>query len=210
MARKHVPMQSEFPYHVTARCINREWFTIPVTDVWDVMSEQLAFVSHAFNFQILAFVLMNNHFHLIVKTPLANLCDGMGWFMRETSRSINRLGDRENQNYGGRYFRSLLGTNHYFLNAYKYLYYNPVKANLCESVLDYKFSTLPGLLGQSKLIFPVYYDQTLFSDVSGTLNWLDCAPRDENWDAVRRALRRKEFKLPKLNSRPHPLEIDTL
>jgi putative transposase len=178
--------------------------------VWQIMSEQLFFVHHAFKFKIHAFVLMSNHYHLIVSTPLANLPNGMAWFNRETSRSLTRAGNRINLTYGARHFRAVLSSHHYFLNAYKYLYYNPVHAKVCTNVLEYPFSTLQGLLGKKPVAFPIQEDTTLFGDLEGALAWLNRVPLEDNWEAVRKALKKKEFKLAKKDSRPHPLEIDTL
>jgi len=210
MARITTVHQSNFPYHVAGRCINQDWFKIPMIDVWEIFSEQLHFIRHAYNIRILAFVLMNNHYHLLVRTPDANLAEGMGWFNRECSRTLTRHGNRINQTYGARYFRCLIATNHYYLNAYKYIYRNPVTAGVCDSVESYPFSSLNGLLGGSKLTIPIEEDLTLFDDVEGTLNWLNQAPSLENWEAVRKALRRREFRLGKVNRKPHPLEVDTL
>ncbi len=210
MPRAHANNQALYPYNIGARCINQEWFSIPMDVVWQIMCEQLHFVHSAYALQVHAFILMSNHFHLIASTPRANLSFAMEWFMRETSRALTRAGNRINQTYGGRHFRSVMKSHHYYLNAYKYLYYNPVKAGMVQSVLDYPYSTLPGLLGQAKLIIPVVEDLTLFSDIGGTLGWLNQIPTQANWDAVGRAIRRTEFKFPSLNSRPHPLESDTL
>lgn len=210
MARKMTVLQSQFPYHVSARCINREWFDLPMDIVWEVMCEQLYFIHHAFRVDILAFVLMNNHFHLILRTPLANLPIAMAWFMRETSRTLTRLSGRVNQAYGGRYFRSVLGTNLYYQHAYKYVYANPLKANLCESAIDYPYSTLCGKLGVRKILIPVVEDLTLFSDVEGTLAWIDSKPSEENWQSVRKALRKRDFMIEKVRGSAHPLENERL
>lgn len=208
--RKPTILQPEFPYNVGARCINKEWFNIPMDVVWDIMSAQLFFIHHAFKVEILAFVLMSNHFHLILRTPLSNISEVMGWFMRETSRALTRSGNRINQTYGGRHFKSIMMSHNYYLNAYKYLYHNPIHAGLCDNVLDYRYSTLPALLGRQRSVIPVKEDLTLFSDVSGTLDWLNRKPSEENWKAVDRAIHRKIFNFPRVESCPHPLEIDTL
>lgn len=173
------------------------------------MGEQLFFITHAFSVRVLAFVLMNNHFHLILHTPESNLDLAMGWFMRETSRSVTRTGSRINQTYGGRYFRSVLADERYFLNAYKYVYLNPVKAGLVDDILDYPFSSLPGLLGLRALHFPVF-DTALVHDPEGNLAWLRRIPESSNWESFRKALRRKVCQLPKVNKEPHPLESELL
>jgi putative transposase len=210
MPRAPTVLQSEYPYHVSARCINQEWFSIPMDEVWAIMSEQLAFIRRGFDIQIIAFVLMNNHFHLLVRTPLANLSEGIGWFMRETSRTLTRSGNRINQTWGGRHFRSLIKTDHYLLNAYKYLYHNPIHAGLCNSVLDYPYSTLPGILGLQKIIMPVEEDLILFDDIDGTLNWLNRKPNEQNWESVRKAIRRKEFAFAPVSQRENPLIFELL
>jgi REP element-mobilizing transposase RayT len=210
MPRKPTILQTEFPYNIGARSINRDWFSLPLDVVWQIMSEQVYFIHHAYQIRICAFVLMSNHFHLIVKTPLGNLSIAMEWFMRETSRLLVKEGNRINQTYGGPYFRTLIRGDHNFLNTYKYIYFNPVKAGICEDVLNYRFSTLPGLLGYTPLLIPVEEDLVLFSDVEGTLRWLNRKPDEGNWMAVRRALRKREFRLARENGRIHSLEIDTL
>lgn len=85
-----------------------------------------------------------------------------------------------------------------------------MKAGLCERAEYYPYSTLSGLLGRGHLVIPVQEDQTLFSDVEGTLAWLNRVPDVENWEAVRKALRRKTFTLGQVDRNPHPLEFDTL
>ncbi len=54
------------PYHITARCINKEWFRLSIPTVWSVMEDYLYLVATAFEIKVRAFVLMSNHFHLIV------------------------------------------------------------------------------------------------------------------------------------------------
>jgi REP element-mobilizing transposase RayT len=176
------------------------------------MSEQLYFMHLAFGVEIHCFVLMTNHFHLLMSTPLGNLSTAMAVFMRETSRAITKSTHRINQTYGQRHFRSIVHTPSYYLHAYKYFYFNPVKAGICNRVEDYKYSTLRGLLGLDHLLIPVKEDHTLFSDVEGTLQWLNRRPSDENWESVRKALRRERFTLPRIRTTrdPNQLEFNTL
>jgi putative transposase len=183
---------------------------MPMPEVWEIMSDQLWFIHYAFNIRIYAFVLMSNHFHLIAHAPGANMSEAMAWFMRETSRSITRAAGRINQTYGGRFFRCLIKTNHYYLNAYKYIYRNPVTAGLSSQVETYAFSSLVGLIGLRSIGFPVVEDFTLFDNFEGTLAWLNRKPSQENLEAVRRALKKSEFKLAQVNHKAHPLEIDLL
>jgi len=194
MPRLIVPPSNEFPYHVTARCINREWFRIPMDQVWSLMEDYLFFISKAYKVEILAFVLMNNHFHLLVVCPEGNLAEAMNYFMRETSRRIGEMAGRINQTYGGRFHRSLVKDPHYFNHVYKYVYRNPVEAGICARPEDYPYSTLYGLVGKRKLNFDMAYDSTLFFSYESTLRWLNEAPAAEETLMVANALRKTVFK----------------
>jgi REP element-mobilizing transposase RayT len=176
-----------------------------MSEVWNIMGEQLYFVQRAFDVKVNAFVLMNNHFHLIIQTPGSNLPHAMRWFMRETSRSLTFAGNRINQTYGGRYFRTILNTDLYFLHAYKYVYLNPVHAGLVGNVLDYPYSSLPCVLGLRKLPFSVH-DDLILTSTDETLSWLNQIPERKNWESVRKSLRRRIFRLGKVKKAPHPLE----
>lgn len=211
MPRPPIVLQSEFPYHITARCINKDWFKVPMSTVWDIMSNNLFFIHHTYKVKIFAFVLMSNHFHLIIQTPDANLSETMAWFMRETSRSLTKAGNRINQTYGSRYYRSIIKTSHYYLNAYKYVYHNPIQGGLCKHILDYPYSTLPGLLGLQHTLIPTEEDLTLFSNIGETIEWINRKPTPDHWTSVRLAIQRPEFKLSRLrNKKANPLEYDTL
>ncbi len=133
-----------------------------MNEVWSIFENYLFFIYHAYSVEIFAFVLMSNHFHMLVRAPKNNLSETMNYFMRETSRQIGRDAGRINQTYGSRHFKSEIRPVIYFLNAYKYLYRNPVEAGLSVEVESYKYSTLSILLGQQKSLIPLVDDQTLF------------------------------------------------
>mgnify|MGYP003393544848 CR=1 FL=1 len=219
MPRKPFQMCSASPYHLSARSNGRDWFAVEISQVWEIMSNYLHFTHHAFNVRIHAFVLMSNHFHLIASFPDGNLSQASEYFMRETSRSIARESGRINHVYGARIFRSRLGSRHYFEHTYKYVYRNPISAGLCTAVENYDFSTLRGLIGNDRLTIPVDDDCLLFdkadsaiSSIHYCLGWLNTPPDQENHDAVRRALRNPDFRLPKQKSsrRRHRLEQERL
>lgn len=197
MPRKRTILQSQFPYHIRARCINKEWFRIPIEEVWNIMTYYLYFVHHAYNFQIHSFVLMSNHYHALVSTPQANLDIGMNYFQREVSRCLTIQSGRINQTFGGPYEWSVINSDNYFHNAYKYVYRNPVRAGIVRSCEEYAFSTLRGLLGFSQLIVPVIADYILFTpDLNeNTLKWLNQANPDDEAE-VKRALRKPQFEFP--------------
>ncbi len=213
MARRILDFDPTVPYHVSSRCINKEWFGLPMPAVWKIATDHLFFVKHAYQLKIYSFVLMSNHFHLIVQAPENNLSEAMAYFLREMSKDLTKSSGRLNQTWGGRFFRSRLGSYHYFMQAYKYVYQNPIRAGLCSSVETYPFSTLGALFGQTPLEIPLEYDAVLFeNDFSEALKWLNRRPAPEDLQALRKALMKTDFKLckcPKKKS-PNPLEFRLL
>jgi REP element-mobilizing transposase RayT len=208
MPRKQLIRSSEHPYHISARCINRDWFRVPLPEVWSIFEDYLFFVSRAYELRIHSFVLMSNHFHMLASTPQSNLDESMNYLLREVSRHITWQSDRMNQTFGGPYHWTLIETDHYYRHAYKYVYRNPVEAGICKDVLEYPYSTLAGRLGFQRLIFPVAEDPLLENDVESSLQWLNAAYKDDHKKVVWAALNKSRFQLRKnLNDKKgHELE----
>ncbi len=194
MARTKAINQGVFPYHITARTLNKEWFQIPLEDVWQIFEEELYLTSKCHNLEVHSFVLMSNHFHMIARTPDANISQCMHRLLGNVSRRLNEMGNRINGNFAGRHFKTVLHDHSYYLSAYKYVYRNPVEAGICEKVQNYPYSSLLGLIGQKHILTPVVADETLFSDIEGTLRWLNQTPSPEQLEAVRYGLKRPLFK----------------
>jgi len=212
MPRKLHITHSEFPYHITARTHAGQNWPLPINLIWSLMSDYLYFIHFAFNVRIHSFVLMSNHFHLLASTPDANLSEAMNYFMRETSKGINRMTSGEDQVYGGRYYRTLVSNLFYLNHVYKYVYRNPVEAGLSENCEDYIFSTLHGLIGRGRLTIPVVEDTCLFRGFTldeSTLQWLNTSPKKSHLEDLEKALLRKElfFPLNRTNHKIHDLNF---
>lgn len=193
MARAKAIQQSEFPYHISARCINKEWFQVPMADAWFIFENELKRVHENHNLQIHSFVLMSNHFHMIASTPDANISKCMHQFMTRTSKALTKEGNRINETYAGRHFKCILAHQNYFLNAYKYVYRNPVAAGLCEKVEDYTYSTLRDRLSHHHRV-PLAEDSILTANRNQTLEWLNFAPHPEILNAFKEGLSGTHFK----------------
>jgi putative transposase len=210
MGRGLRKFSSEHPFHITARCINREWFAIHIDDVWDLFVDRLYYIRICYSIEILAFVLMPNHFHLLIRTPDGNMDKAMHSLMTEVSREISLRAGRINQTFGGPYFSSMITTDHYLHHAYKYVYRNPVEAGLSKSVEGYRHSTLPGLLGQNSLFIPMAEDILLCENPNRTLHWLNKKYRPGVLKQVETALSYRVFRFAKDRStrKPNPLEFE--
>lgn len=197
MPRKSIPPNANFPFHLTARSVNRIRFALPIESLWPLMEDHLFFIAHAFEIKIHSFVLMPNHFHLLASSPNANMGSAMNFFLRETSKAINRQTGRINQNYGTRHHKCLLGDYHYFMNTYKYVYQNPLRAHLSIYAESYPYSTLSGLCGLTPLRIPLVEDTLLFSPNfdESTLKWINQRAPENLEKEMRYGLRRSKFEL---------------
>jgi len=170
--------------------------------MWEIFSEQLEIVSERYEAMVIAFVLMSNHFHLLVRTPLANLDQIMNYLMRETSRHVGKRAGRINHVFGGRYKSTLIGDERYLYHAYRYVYQNPLAANLVSAAEDYPYSTLSTALGKGTLPFKLRDDLAIkWSPIPVALpkrvKWLNQKYNERERKLVGGALRRVVFSFTK-------------
>jgi REP element-mobilizing transposase RayT len=109
--------------------------------------------------QVHAFCLMNNHFHLVVETPQANLVAGMKWFLGTYTARFNRRHKLFGHLFSGRY-KSLIvdgsGTG-YLKTVCDYVHLNPVRARLLrpqQPLKAYRWSSWPEYLKKPRKRFP--------------------------------------------------------
>ena len=202
MPRKKLIRSDIFPYHVTARTNNREAFHCPIEKAWDIFTHQCFEISLLFGARIHAFVLMPNHIHLLISTPQDDLGIVMKYWIGSGTKTLNQMSGRSGHVFGGSYHWSLVNSPIYYGHALKYVYRNPVKAKICESVEDYSYSTLSGLIGNQPLKFPVHYpfQQANFlpADLGELAIWLNRPFKSEHQAAIQKGLRHRIYTPPKL------------
>lgn len=81
-------------------------------------------------FRVHAYVLMSNHYHLLLETPEANLARGMGWLQNAYTRRINVRHKLWGHVFGGRYKSVLVEPGNCFLALLNYIHLNPVRAGM--------------------------------------------------------------------------------
>lgn len=81
-----------------------------------------------------AYVLMPNHYHLLVETPAGNLVDGMRWLQGTFTSRINARYKRRGHLFQGRYKALLVdpddGSGAYFRTVADHIHLNPARAGL--------------------------------------------------------------------------------
>ncbi|MES2801512.1 MAG: transposase [Bdellovibrionota bacterium] len=195
MPRKHLIRTCDFPYHVTARSNNKDFFYLHMDTLWDIFMESMTEAEKHFNCQFHAFVLMSNHYHLLVSTPNSNLDLVMNYLQREIARKANKISSRINHFFGGPYKWSLICEESYYWNALKYIFRNPIRAGLCDNVLSYQFSSLNSQPKKFNWRLTDFFNNRN-TYISIDLDWLNEPFYNETENNIQAALRRREFQIP--------------
>ncbi len=142
MARKQLIRTDLNPYHINARSNNQDWFTLSLDLCYYIFIEVIKKTKEKYGFQFHHFLLMNNHFHMIISTPDSNIDLGMRYFMTEVSRRIARSSNRINKIFGQRYHWTFIQDSIQYAHAVKYLYQNPLEVRIQPKVELYPYSSI--------------------------------------------------------------------
>src|SRR6266481_2379458 len=84
--------------------------------------------------EVQAWCLMNNHFHLVIETPQANLVAGMKWFLGTYTSRYNRRHKEFGHLFSGRYKALVVdgSGNGYLKTVCDYVHLNPARAKLLK------------------------------------------------------------------------------
>ncbi len=87
------------------------------------------------DWQVHAFCLMSNHFHLVVETPKGNLVDGMKWLLGTYTARFNRRHKLFGHLFSGRYKALFVegSGNGYLKTVCDYVHLNPARAKLLSA-----------------------------------------------------------------------------
>ncbi len=91
-----------------------------------------------------AFALMNNHDHLFVETPGANLAAGMQFLNGSYTSWFNRRHERVGHLFQGRYKAVLIEDEGHFWEVSRYIHLNPVRARLTDRPERWAWSSYAG------------------------------------------------------------------
>lgn len=127
-------------YHVMLRGVNKQ-------DIFDDSSDYSTFLNMAMRCReidgtkLFAFCLMKNHVHLLIKEG----SDGLSSFMHRLAGRYAKWYNKKNGRVGylfqDRFKSEAVEDDSYLITVIKYIHYNPVKAGICSSPMNYKFSS---------------------------------------------------------------------
>lgn len=169
------PLRIEYEnalYHVMARGIRKE--PIFFQDIDRIyFLEKIADMVIKYKSIIHSYVLMPNHYHILIETPQANLskmmhflnCSYANWFNQEY-KIVGPL-------LQGRFKAKLIEQEEYFCNASAYIHLNPLRASLVKSAEEYRWSSYSCFVGERPSP-PWLSHEILLSEFAGDSNDYRC------------------------------------
>ncbi len=145
------PLRIEFPgavYHVTSRGDRRE-------PIFDDDTDRIAFVDviaqalERFDACVLAFCLMDNHYHLVLHTRRANLSGLMRQVNGVYTQAYNRRHGKVGHLFQGRFKGILVDRDAYLLEVCRYVDLNPVRAGMVAEAAQWPWSSYRAHVGQA-------------------------------------------------------------
>ena len=155
------PLRIQYPgavYHLTCRGIERRKIFLDDKD----REKFLRLISLSLNIysaKLHAYVLMDNHFHLLVETPLGNLGEFMRHFNITYTGYFNRRRRRVGPLYQGRYKSVLVEKEAYLSVLSRYIHLNPIRVKRLaksnekakhDELLQHSWSSLAGYIDMSR------------------------------------------------------------
>ena len=175
----------EYPgalYHVMSHGTGLLWIYKDLKNFKNFI-ELLERVKLKYGFVFHTFILMRNHYHILLETPQGNLSRGMLYFNRELACAYNRHHNRSGAVLKSRYKAILIEKESYYKNVFRYINQNATRTNIADKVQNYKggpwyYLNSEADRGLSERINNVISWDSLdeflgYADIEKVLNWLN-------------------------------------
>jgi len=123
------------------------------------LQDGLELATGRFEWQVYSFVLMTNHLHVFLQTPLANLSRGMQQWLSSYANWWSRRHQRPGHVFQGRFRSDLVENDSYFWTVSRYIHLNPVRAKLVKHPADWPWSSYPGYAHRGRALPWVSYEE---------------------------------------------------
>ena len=134
-------------YHITARGIRKENIFYSDKDK-KVFLDKINETFNKYSFVLYAYCLMDNHYHLFIKTPFANISQGMHYLNTSYANWFKAKHKLTGSIFQGRYKSILVDEDSYALVLSAYIHLNPLRAGMVDNIEDYPFSSFLDYIGK--------------------------------------------------------------
>lgn len=127
-------------YHITQRGNNKDYI-FQIEKHKGFLIKQIKEYNIRFDFQLLAYTLMDNHYHLLIKTNDDPISEIMFFINNTISKYLARELNRTGHIFQDRFHCELVDNQAYLIWVLRYIHRNPIRAHICEDIDDYKWSS---------------------------------------------------------------------
>jgi putative transposase len=145
MARKPRHQEPGAYYHVVSRGNNKQ--AIFDEELRALFLKSLLRVSVSHEWRVLAYALMGNHYHLVLKIGQAGLSAGMFELNNGFARASNARFERINHCFGRRFWSAHLDRPDYLLASIRYGMWNPPRAAECGEPAGSRWTSFRSSVG---------------------------------------------------------------
>ncbi len=132
-------------YHITARGNEKRPIFLVERDFTRFLG-RLEGIHERYGVLIHSYVLMTNHYHLLLETPRGHLSAALHDLNTAYTNYFNRRHDRVGHLFEGRYRSILVDKDNYLLELSRYIHLNPVRARLVKEPETYRWSSYSSYL----------------------------------------------------------------
>lgn len=136
-------------YHILSRGERKENIFFSDTDRRKFL-EKLKETVDKFIIKIHCYVLMDNHYHLLVETPRGNLVRAIHYLNTSYSNWFKVKNNIIGSVFQGRYKSILVEKESYLIVLSAYIHLNPVRSGLTMNLEDYEWSSYRSYIGKNK------------------------------------------------------------
>lgn len=148
MSRPYRLQAEDCFYHITARGNGKKNIFLSDKDRVRFFT-YLSRAMEKFSFCLYAYVLMDNHYHLLIETKHPNLSRIMHLINTSYSSYYNFVHKHVGHLLQGRFKSIVVDKDSYFLTLSAYIHLNPVRANIVLNPEDYKWSSYKAYIGKT-------------------------------------------------------------
>lgn len=156
-------------YHITARGNRRDNIFYSPRDK-DVFLDKMNETFIKYSFVCYAYCLMDNHYHLFVKTPFANITEGMHYLNTSYSNWFKAKHRIVGAIFQGRYKAILVDEDSYALKLSTYIHLNPLRRGMVKHIKEYKWSSYLDYIGVRKSLTERLHTSFLLSQFDQDLS----------------------------------------
>jgi len=156
-------------FHIAAHASDTRYLFLNDHDREDFL-DRIAIVCERFGLGVLSYVLMGNHYHLIVRIPDARVSRALQWLHTEYARDHNRRYGRSAHLFRAHAMAREIESDHDLVGTCCYLALNPVEANLVRDPLDWRWGSARAHAGLEPARIPLE-ESLVRAAFGGGPNW---------------------------------------